>query len=154
MDTVHYTNRISSSLRTRISEIPLPLRVVYAMLGAMATGGLALTYIFDPSEPGLFPICPFFGLTGWHCPGCGTLRAVHQLMHGNVGAAFGYNPFTMLALPAIIYSLAMGALRAYAMLAPPQVFIPARWIWALLAAILSFWLLRNLPFGPFPILAP
>ena len=126
----------------------------YAVLAVAGAAGLAVVYLFDPREPGLYPVCPFFGLTGWHCPGCGTLRALHQLLHGNVAAAFGYNAYTMLALPIVAYSFAAGGLRAYRLPAPPRVFIPARWIWALLAAILAFWLLRNLPFGPFPILAP
>ena len=128
--------------------------IFYVLLAAAGTAGLAAVYLFDPREPGLYPVCPFFGLTGWHCPGCGTLRALHQLMHGNIAAAFGYNAYAMLALPVIAYAFTVGGLRAYGLPAPPRAFIPSRWIWALLAAILAFWLLRNLPFGSFPALAP
>ena len=120
----------------------------------VAAAGLALVYLFDPRQPGLYPVCPFLGLTGCYCPGCGTLRALHQLMHGNVGAAFGYNVYAMLALPVLAYSFAAGGLRACGLPAPPRVFIPTRWIWTLLVAVLSFWLLRNLPFAPFAVLAP
>ena len=113
-----------------------------------------VVYLFDPRNPGMYPICPFFGLTGCYCPGCGTLRALHQLMHGNITAAFGYNAYAMLALPVVAYSLGVGGLRAWGLSVPPRVFVPARWIWTLLAAVLAFWLLRNLPFAPFAILAP
>ena len=128
--------------------------VGYALLAAGAAAGLALVYLFDPRSVGWYPVCPFFGLTGWHCPGCGTLRALHQLTHGNLAAAFGYNLYSMLALPALAYGLAAGFLRAGGWPAPPRVFIPAGWIWGLLAAVLAFWLLRNLPAAPLTFLAP
>ena len=126
----------------------------YALLAAGAAAGLALVYLFDPRSAGWYPVCPFFGLTGWHCPGCGTLRALHQLLHGNLAAAFGYNLYSMLALPAVAWGLAAGLLRAWGLPAPPPWFIPSRWIWGLLAAVLAFWLLRNLPVAPLTFLAP
>ena len=140
--------------RLSLAGIAVPLWAVYGLLAGAGVFGLAVVYLFDPRNPGLYPICPFFGLTGCYCPGCGTLRALHQLLHGNIAAAFGYNPYSMLALPAIGYSLAAGGLRSHGLPAPPIPTIPARWIWALLAAILAFWLLRNLPFGVFTVLAP
>ena len=145
---------LTGSLRLHIVEFSVPVRTVYALLAVAGAAGLTMTYLFDPRNPGLYPICPFFGLTNCYCPGRGTLRALHQLMHGNVAAAFGYNTYAMLALPVVAYSFAVGGLRAYGLPAPPRVFVPALWIWALLVAVLAFWLLRNLPFGPFPILAP
>ena len=137
-----------------IARLFIHLWGTYALLAATGAAGLSVIYIFDPRQPGLYPICPFFGLTGCYCPGCGTLRALHQLMHGNIAAAFGYNAYAMLALPVVAYSFAATGLRVYRLPAPPRVFIPARWIWALVAAVLSFWLLRNLPFTPFNVLAP
>ena len=124
------------------------------LLAVTGVAGLTVVYLFDPRNPGLYPVCPFFGLTGCYCPGCGTLRAFHQLLHGNIAAAFGYNPYSMLALPAIGYSLVASGLRAYHLPAPPRINLSHHWIWALLAAILAFWLLRNLPLAPFTILAP
>lgn len=129
-------------------------KAVYPLIAVAGVIGLAAIYLIDPREPGNYPICPFFGLTGWHCPGCGTLRALHQLLHGDIAAAFGFNAYTMLAVPAIVYSLSTDALRAYGLPAPPRLFIPAGWIWALLAAVAVFWILRNLPVEPLTILAP
>ena len=134
--------------------LTIPLGLGYAFLGVAAAAGLTVVYLFDPRTPGFYPVCPFLGLTGCYCPGCGTLRALHQLLHGNPAAAFGYNPYSMLALPAIAWSLAGRGLRAWGLPAPPRVYVSHRWVWALLGAILAFWLLRNLPFYPFTILAP
>ena len=145
---------LAVAVKGRRIDGPLQLRLVYAGLALIGACALALVYLVDPRQPGLYPVCPFLGLTGCYCPGCGTLRGLHQLMHGNFLAAFGYNPYTILTLPVIAYSFATGGLRAYRLPAPPRIFIPAPLIWALLVAVLAFWLLRNLPFASFSFLAP
>ena len=60
-----------------------------------ALGAVALLYAFDPATTGFFPSCPFHLLTGWSCPGCGTLRAAHALLHGHLGVALHDNPFVL-----------------------------------------------------------
>ncbi|MGH9578069.1 MAG: DUF2752 domain-containing protein, partial [Terriglobales bacterium] len=65
----------------------------------MIAFGAAILYRWNPATAGFYPICPFLSLTGWYCPGCGSLRALHQLLHGNLGAAFDLNPLLVVALP-------------------------------------------------------
>ena len=129
-------------------------RAKYAWMAFAGLVGLVLLYNVDPRNPGSYPICPFLGLTGCFCPGCGTLRALHLLLHGNPIAAFGYNPFAVLSIPFIAYSYVTGALRTFALPAPAPVFVQSRWIWGLLAAVLAFWALRNVPVAPLTVLAP
>lgn len=109
---------------------------------------------FDPATSGIFPPCPVFYLTGWYCPGCGSLRALHQLLHGNLPAAWAMNPLTVLLLPFVCYGLASHAVRLFRGQALPQRFIPASWIRALGTVIVIFGIVRNLPFYPFDLLAP
>ena len=45
-------------------------------------------------------------------------------------------------------------MRAFGLKAPRPAFVHPRWIWALLAAVVVFWVLRNLPFTPLAMLAP
>ena len=129
-------------------------RLVVAALAAVAALGLAVVYLVDPRVQGVYPVCPFFGLTGFHCAGCGTLRALHTLMRGDVAAAVGYNALAMASLPVIAYSGARAAVSAFGLPSPPRAFIPHRWIWALLAGVVAFWALRNVPIHPFAALAP
>ena len=129
-------------------------RLACVALAAVGALGLAVVYLVDPRVQGVYPVCPFLGITGFHCPGCGTLRALHTLMRGDVSAAFGYNALAMLSLPFIAYSGARGALEAFGLPSPPRAFIPHRWIWASLAGIIAFWALRNIPVPPFAALAP
>ena len=57
---------------------------------------------FDPSTTWWFPSCPFHALTGWLCPLCGSLRALHALLTGAPLAALAFNPLTIVLLTAWI----------------------------------------------------
>lgn len=56
----------------------------------------------DPAQTWWMPKCPVFVLTGLQCPGCGSQRALHALLHGDAAAAAGHNAFLLLAIPYII----------------------------------------------------
>ena len=52
---------------------------------------LFILYWFDPSTHGFYPRCLFFCLTGWRCPACGMLRAMHRFLHGNFIMGIRFN---------------------------------------------------------------
>jgi uncharacterized protein DUF2752 len=125
-----------------------------AAMVATAAAALTVLYVSDPARSGLFPPCPLRYLTGWYCPGCGSLRAMHQLLHGNLGAAWALNPLTVLLLPFVVYGLASYAPFEIRGCRLPRIILPAFWIRALCAVIIGFGIARNLPFHPFNLLAP
>jgi uncharacterized protein DUF2752 len=84
----------------RFTRWALRLTVVFLVLAAP----LALLAVFDPASTWWYPSCPFHALTGWLCPLCGSLRAVHALLHGSPSAAFAFNPLTTMAAPAWLAS--------------------------------------------------
>ena len=129
-------------------------RAAWLSLVVLTAAGLSAVYLVDPRVAGNYPPCPFLYLTGCYCPGCGTLRALHVLLRGDVTGAIGYNILTVVSLPFIAYSSATGAMRAFGLRAPRPVFVHPRWIWALLAGVVAFWLLRNVPVTPLTVLAP
>lgn len=47
------------------------------------------------------PKCPVKLLTGLYCPGCGSQRALHSVLHGQFSQAIMYNPFYLIAIPLI-----------------------------------------------------
>ena len=141
------------SYESTLTSLPI-WRWRFVLLGLAALSCLALVYARNPEEPGFFPPCPFYSLTGLHCPGCGTLRGLHQLLHGNLLAAFGYNPYSMLALPIIAYAFLNAALSTAWGKRLPAPFVHPMLIWGLLFAVLAFWALRNVPLYPFTVLAP
>jgi hypothetical protein len=124
-----------------------------AMIVCAAVGALLLR-AFDPATSGIFPPCPVRYLTGWYCPGCGSLRAIHQLLQGNLRAAWAMNPLSIVLLPFITYGLASHALLEIRGQGLPRLFMPALWIRALCVAIILFGIVRNIPIHPFDLLAP
>jgi len=118
-------------------------RAAVTFAGALAVAvGLAL-YRFDPAVTRLFPPCPFRALTGWQCPGCGTTRAVHALLHGDVGRALELNPLTTLGLPLLAVG-ALQELRRWCWGATPAgLRLPAWLIGALAGVLVGFAVLRN-----------
>jgi len=126
----------------------------FVALALAATPCVVLLAFRNPEDPGLFPPCPFLALTGYHCPGCGTLRALHQLLNGHLLAAVDYNPLTVFFLPFVVYAFLAAMVRGIWGPKLPTVFIPAGWIWTLLIAVIAFGVLRNLPVSPFSLLAP
>lgn len=121
---------------------------------AFAGAAVILLRVFDPATSGIFPPCPVHYLTGWYCPGCGSLRALHQLLHGNLRAAWAMNPLTILLLPYLAYGLASRGLAQIRGEGLPRVFVPANGILALCGVIVLFGIARNLPIHPFDWLAP
>lgn len=67
---------------------------------AAAVIAAAIYFFYDPSQPGnWFPRCTFLTLTGYKCPGCGSQRAIHSLLHGDVLQAFRYNAALLVMIP-------------------------------------------------------
>ena len=71
----------------------------YGLPGLILISLIPIYFIFDPSSFGFFPKCPFYVMTGFDCPGCGSQRAVHHLLHGEFISAFSMNPILILAIP-------------------------------------------------------
>jgi hypothetical protein len=121
-------------------------RALYLVALALAPIACVVLYLFNPAaEDDPYPNCPFFLLTGFFCPGCGSLRAYHQLLRGNLGTALGLNPLMVLALPAMVYAVASTWLAGYRG-SPPR---EPRWsvgaVWGMGAVLLVFGVVRNLP---------
>ncbi len=124
-------------------------RLMAAAVWALLLIAAAYLFIFEPGRTGFFPVCPFRALTGLNCPGCGTARGLHQLLHGNVVAAFELNPLTILLLPVLGYILLSYTKSAITGRAMPAVSIPPKYVWLSVAVVLGFWVFRNTSFYPF-----
>jgi hypothetical protein len=141
---------ISRSVEASTTERMLALTVLGATLAA-----LTYLFLFNPSSgSSYFPSCPLRLLTGLYCPGCGTLRGLHQLLHGHVGAAFGFNPLMVLSLPFIGYAYLSYTTMALRGRGLPRFFVPPVLIKVLFWTVVAFGVLRNIPVYPFSLLAP
>ena len=135
-----------------------PNATVLRWLLALAALGLVVMlgvlHQFDPARHGFYPGCTFHRLTGLNCPGCGGLRATHQLLHGHFGEAWHHNALVVLAGPGLAAWFALRAWRRSRGVPPRLTRGQTVWVWLILGGMLGFTLLRNLPFAPFSALSP
>jgi hypothetical protein len=112
-------------------------------------------FVFNPIGFSFFPKCPFYALTRLYCPGCGSQRAFHALLHGHLLQAAGFNLLAVLALPFVIYSGVVSVGNHFLSRQWKQdIFYKPWFAWMVLGLVLLFWLLRNLPFSCFSWMAP
>ncbi len=117
-------------------------------LALLAVVLLAVYRFWDPGEYA-FPACPVHRFTGLLCPGCGSQRALHRLLNGELSAAFRYNPLLVLSIP----YLAAGFLFEIPVLRQRwpvvrRIFFGYRAAWVAFVAVVAFTLLRNLSCWP------
>lgn len=92
----------------------------------------------NPIDYQWVPKCPFYLLTGYKCPGCGTQRAIYALLHGDILNGLIYNPMLM---PAIFYIVLIYATRKKPIGDKITGTIATR---VILVIVILYWLFRNI----------
>jgi hypothetical protein len=136
------------------AHAPSPAWPGIIAMAAISLGCAAVLFWFDPSQYPIYPQCLFHRLTGWNCPGCGSTRAIHQLLHGHLTAALRCNALLILSLPFVAVFSLRQFMRWRAGL--PVVFPkmrPATVAW-FIGVLVLFTILRNIPGAPFIYLSP
>lgn len=67
-----------------------------AYLGGFFGYGVGLSALYATTGYGL--PCPFRAVTGWDCPFCGGTRLGSALLHGDLAAAWAFNPAVLVGL--------------------------------------------------------
>jgi hypothetical protein len=128
----------------------------YKIIGIVALfiGLVFIYFAFNPSSSTLFPKCILYVGTGIYCPGCGSQRATHALLHGDIYGAMSQNLLFLVGLLILGYHFIISfwnklfKQRVYNYLHHPKVPL------FLLVFIVLFWILRNIDKVPFSWLAP
>ena len=117
------------------------------ILTGIAIAGTAtvvvLLYLFPPEEFPYWPKCLLYQTTGLYCPGCGCTRALAALLHGDIHKCFTSN---ILFIPSILVAVIL--------LLFPKLMKIRCLIWSIITIVVLFFILRNLPWQPFCLLAP
>lgn len=125
-------------MELRFSRRSLAISSV-AVAAVLLAAGAWILFTFPPTVYSFYPKCAFRSMTGLECPGCGTTRALHHLLHGRVGEAFRLNPM----LFAIAITAAC-ALPSFLRGETPR-FLMTRWFgWGSVTAVTGWWIVRNL----------
>ena len=129
-------------------------RFIAASGAATITAGAAAVWYFDPAKTGFFPVCPLYAMTGYACPGCGLTRGFHALFHGDVLTALDYNallPLFGLLITFAFISMVFFAVRGRRV--PIDLLHPTG-LWVFFILLVTFGVVRNLPWYPFSVLFP
>jgi hypothetical protein len=127
--------------RTRRERLMAPVLVAGAVLGASL-----VLHLRDPHQSGSYLFCPWLLLTGTYCPGCGGLRAVNDLTHGDVVAAASSNLLFVGTLPLAVglwFRWTTDRWRGVRRVVPPRRAV--LWTAVFGATTVTFWVVRNLP---------
>lgn len=113
------------------------------ILGSIVLLLLILVYYsFNPSNMAIFPKCPFLLLTGLKCPGCGSQRAIHCLLHFDIIGAIKYNFLLVAFLPVIVVLIYAEMIKGK----NPALYVKlhkAKYIWTIFMTTISWWIIRN-----------
>jgi len=108
-----------------------------------------------PAGSPWLPPCIFNRLTDLHCPSCGMTRAAWACLDGNFAQAFRLNPLLMTLLPLAVLAFMLeilGWVRGRPL--PFRLHLGRKSGGLLVAILVLFWILRNIPVWPFTLLAP
>lgn len=120
----------------------------------VVVSGLIYFYFKNPAE-GFYPPCPFLYFTGFYCPGCGSSRALHQLLHLNIARAFGFNPLMVISIPFVLYLLiAHFDIKVKGRSILRRIPFNKRFYIVMIFVFIGYGVIRNIPCFPFTLLAP
>lgn len=123
------------------------------MVAAGTTLVCAAIWVGDPTAPhGPLPVCPTKALLGIDCPGCGSLRMLYWLMHGNLLAAARFNALALVAIALLLWAYVAWT---YGRVAGRRIRSWQHYRWSAavtLALVLAWFAVRNIPFAPFTAL--
>ena len=119
--------------------------ITLGVLVALGAAACAVLLLVPPGSHHArwLPRCMFHQMTGLYCPGCGATRALSAMLHGDVAASL-HNNLLLFPLLALIVFLLMR----------PQMSFKRPVAVAIVAVIVAFTVMRNIPVAPFTYLAP
>jgi hypothetical protein len=126
--------------RTRSRRVVAPVATIAGL-----TALTVALYLRDPHASGSWGYCPI-SLLGFYCPGCGGLRAVNDLTHGDLAGAVSSNALLIFAMPVAVFLLTRWVVDAWR---GRQRGLPTLSSWPGLSVVIVlitvFTLVRNLP---------
>lgn len=118
-----------------------------ALVGLGGAAATLLLWARDPSASGSYGLCPFLAITGQPCPGCGGLRAVHALAHGDVVAALSSNVLAVVLVVIMAAAWLRWVVRRARGGDEPMLLVRSGPALVILAVVVVFGIARVTPWG-------
>ena len=138
-------------LQLVLKHVKIPTIILFSFIGLFV---LWVFIKFNPADNSWFPKCPFYVTTSLYCPGCGSQRAIHAILHGNFSKALGHNILILVPPFILVYDGIIKMINHYFDKSLKNWLHSSRITFSILIMVLLFWILRNIDYYPFTILAP
>lgn len=128
----------------RSTSVGLGRFLPHSLIALFVAGATSYVWAVDPSSEGAYPLCPTFALAGIYCPGCGLLRATHELSHLDLAGAIAFNPLAVplyLGVGLLFLVWVRATWRRQPIRWDPPTWLPA----ALAIGFVVFTIARNVP---------
>ena len=131
------------------------LKSTFIIIGVLALFGMLALYVFwNPTETNIFPSCPVYAATGIYCPGCGSQRAAHKILNGNIVEGIRHNYLIVLLAMVLLYQGFVYVMNDLLSKNIPNLLHKSKVTFSILIIVVLFWVLRNIDLFPFSELAP
>ena len=134
------SSRAVERTRSRLLRDPV-------IVGVVGVSVATLLHVRDPHADGSYGSCPFLELTGRPCPGCGGLRAVNEVTHGNLVGAVSSNLLAVGLLTLLTVAWAAWVVRRARGSDGRMLVVRDRTLVLVLVVALAFGVVRNTPWG-------
>ncbi len=128
------------------------LKLFFAFVAMVVLGYLYFKY--DPINNLLFPKCPLYATTGIYCPGCGSQRATHALLHLNIPEVFNSNILFLPAIIIVVLHYSISVTNKFTGTTYTSILDKSKAPLVIFIIVILFFILRNIPYAPFTYLAP
>lgn len=114
---------------------------------------IILYFLMNPNVS-TFPKCPLYSATGLYCPGCGSQRAFHHLLHFNLNGVVRNNILFLALVLVLLYELTRTIINRFYDKKKRSIFYQKKALLIMLLLVIVYWVLRNILIHPFTLLAP
>ncbi|MFN8360044.1 MAG: DUF2752 domain-containing protein [Candidatus Kapaibacterium sp.] len=111
-------------------------------------------FLYNSKTMHILPRCPFNWATGYYCPGCGTTRGLHRLLHGDIAGALRANVLMIVTVPYVVYSIVRYLSLSLLGTQLPAIILKPIVVQLLAVLVIVFWVVRNIPVYPCTLLVP
>ena len=127
------------------TKITLKITIFSICIVLICIIGSIIYFKFNPEEHLFFPKCSFLALTGLKCPGCGSQRTLHALLHADIRSAFSYNALIILSIPYLIILIVAKVTYFFNPHSKFAVRLQHPYIiWSFFIIVILFWITRNI----------
>ncbi|MFB8276757.1 DUF2752 domain-containing protein [Nocardia colli] len=117
------------------------------LVAGVGIGIGVLLHVRDPHVEGSYGVCPVYALTGFWCPGCGGMRAIHNLTDGHLLDSLHSNLLAVPLVLAFVLWITDWTLRAWRGQRMRLPSISRATMWTFFALLTVYTVLRNTPWG-------